>query len=224
MMHQQKSKRILIYFFLLFLFSSINNIQLNQLKFENIENIKVVGLGNENNKILLKNIKNLNLGNIFFINSNKIDNIITSNSLVEKYEVFKKYPSSLIINIDKTKFLANINDNGKVFLIGSNGKLSNKNYSNSKLPFIFGNPSIKDFLEFKKILDTSSFAYKKIKNLYYFSSKRWDLELKNNVIVKLPQNNVKDSLKLVSEFLVIKDIDDIKIVDVRIKNQIILNE
>ena len=224
MMHQQKSKRILIYFFLLFLFSSINNIQLNQLKFENIENIKVVGLGNENNKILLKNIKNLNLGNIFFINSNKIDNIITSNSLVEKYEVFKKYPSSLIINIDKTKFLANINDNGKVFLIGSNGKLSNKNYSNSKLPFIFGNPSIKDFLEFKKILDTSSFVYKKIKNLYYFSSKRWDLELKNNVIVKLPQNNVKDSLKLVSEFLVIKDIDDIKIVDVRIKNQIILNE
>ena len=224
MMHQQKSKRILIYFFLLFLFRSINNIQLNQLKFENIENIKVVGLGNENNKILLKNIKNLNLGNIFFINSNKIDNIITSNSLVEKYEVFKKYPSSLIINIDKTKFLANINDNGKVFLIGSNGKLSNKNYSNSKLPFIFGNPSIKDFLEFKKILDTSSFAYKKIKNLYYFSSKRWDLELKNNVIVKLPQNNVKDSLKLVSEFLVIKDIDDIKIVDVRIKNQIILNE
>ena len=114
----------------------------------------------------MEEIKSLNLKNIFFVKDKEINEIITSNSLVEKYEVFKKYPSSLIINLEKTKFLAKINSGGKIFVIGSNGKLSKSNISNIQLPFIFGNPNIEEFLEFKKIIDTSLFSYDKIKNLY----------------------------------------------------------
>jgi len=46
-MHQRKSKKILIYFFLLFLVGSINNININNLKFQSIKNINVTGLENE---------------------------------------------------------------------------------------------------------------------------------------------------------------------------------
>jgi len=223
-MHQQKSKKILLYFFLLILVSSINNINLNSLKFKETKDIDVIGLGNYHNSILSDEIKNLNLGNIFFINEKEITDKIDSNSLIEKYEIFKKYPSSLNIDIDKTKFVARINDNGKIFLVGSNGKLSENNFTNNELPFIFGKPSIKEFLDFKNIVNKSKFSYKEIKNLYFFSSKRWDLELNNDIIIKLPENYIKESLHLVFDFLQNKSFVDIRIIDARIKNQIILND
>jgi len=223
-MHQRKGKKILIYFFLFFVVGSIQNIELNNLRFNKIKNINVSGLGNYDDLILLQEIENLNLINIFLIDKNEISKKINLNNLVEKYEIFKRYPSSLDIKIQKTKFLAKINDSGKIFLVGSNGKLSENNFHNNQLPFIFGNPKIQEFLDFKKNIELSKFSYDEIENLYFFPSKRWDLKLKNNIIIKLSKDYVKESLQLAFEFLHNNDFRDIKIIDVRIKNQIILND
>jgi len=222
-MRQRKGKKILIYFFLLFLFGSINNIDFNKLKIQNISDIKVLGLENDNNLILLENIKKLNLDNIFYINDKELKNLINSNTLVESYQIFKRYPSSMDIKIEKTKFLARINNNKKIFLVGSNGKLSENHFYEDQLPFIFGKPEIEEFLNFKRIIDKSKLSYKDIKNLYFFTSKRWDLELNNNIIIKLSNNYIEDSLNLASEFLNNQNFEDIKIIDIRIKDQIILN-
>jgi cell division protein FtsQ len=223
-MHQQKNKKILIYFFLLFLVGSINNININNLKFQNVKNINVNGLENEDNLIISKKIKNLKLDNIYLINKKDINTLIESNNLVEKYFIFKKYPSSLNINIDKTSFLARISKNGKIYDLGSNGKLIENKYSNNQLPFVFGNPEIIEFFNIKKIIDESQIPFEEIESLYFFLSKRWDLELRNNIIIKLPNDNIKESLKLASEFLHNNEFKDIKIIDARIKNQIILND
>ena len=114
-MQQRKSKKILIYFFLLLVVGSINNINLNGLKFQNINNINITGLDIKNKLILFKEIENFNLNNIFLINKIDLKNEIESNTLVENYSIFKRYPSSLDINIKKTKFLAKINKNGQIF-------------------------------------------------------------------------------------------------------------
>ena len=223
-MHQRKGKKILIYFFLLILVGSINNINFSSIKLKEIDNIKILGLGDKDNSILLKEIENLNLENIFLINKEKIVEKINSNSLIEKYEIFKRYPSSLDINIDKTKFLAKLNENDKILIIGSNGKLSKNDSFNNHLPFIFGKPDINEFLYFKEIIDQSNFSYDEVKNLYFYSSKRWDIELNNDIIIKLSKDHPKNSLKFAFEFLHNNDFKDIKIIDARIKNQIILND
>ena len=222
-MHLRKSKKILIYLLLFFLVGSINNIELSKINLSNISKIKISGLGNENNKSLSENIKSLKLGNIFLIKKNKLINLIESNSLVENYDIFKVYPSSLYINIQKTKFLARINHNGINYIVGSNGKLSKNNLYDKNLPFIFGKPRIDEFLRFKKIIDFSKFEYKEIKNLYFFPTGRWDIEFDNNVLIKLSEKNVEQNLELVFEFLNNNNFGDIKIIDVRIENQIILN-
>ena len=67
-MHQRKSKKILIYFFLLVLVGSINNNSINNLKFEKIKNINIFGLDENDQIILLDDLKNLDLKNIFFVN------------------------------------------------------------------------------------------------------------------------------------------------------------
>ena len=218
-MQQRKSKKILIYFFLLLLVGSINNIKLNGLKIQNINNINITGLDIKNKLILLKDIENFNLNNIFLINKIDLKDEIESNTLVENYSIFKRYPSSLDINIEKTQILAKINKNGQIFYIGSNGKFIKNNSFNNEPPFIFGNPEIFEFFKIKEVIDKSKISYTEIKNLYFFPSKRWDLELIDNTIIKLPDDNINLALNLVIEFL-----SDHKFIDARIKNQIIIND
>ena len=223
-MHQQKGKKILIYLFLFLIVGSINNIALTKINFEKIKSIQISGLNQNQNINLLENIKELNIKNIFFLNGKEISKIISSNSLVENYEIFKKYPYALDIKIERTKFLAKINNNGKTFLIGTNGKLSDVKFSDKELPFIFGKPKIDEFIKFTHIINQSKLTLNQVKNLYFFPSKRWDLELKNNVILKLSKDHTKLSLDQAFELINDKNFKDIKVVDARIKNQIILND
>ena len=223
-MRRQKGKKILIYFFLFLIVGSINNKALTRVQFENIKNIQVSGLDEEQNINLLENIENLNLKNIFFLNRNEISKIINSNSLVENYEIIKKYPHSLDIKIKKTNFLAMINNDEKIFLIGSNGKLSDVKFLDKDLPFIFGKPEIDEFIEFSNILEKSKFSLREIKNLYFFPSKRWDLELENNIILKLSKDHVRLSLDQAFKILNDSYFNNIKVIDARVKNQIILND
>ena len=200
-MQQLKSKKILIYFFLLLIVGSINNINFNSLKLQNINNIDITGLDIKNKSILLTEIQNFDLNNIFLIAKMDLANVIESNSLVENYFVFKKYPSSLNIDIEKTQFLAKINKNGQIFFIGSNGKFIKNDSLNNQLPFIFGNPTVKEFFKIREIIDKSKISYSEIKNLYFYPSKRWDLELRDNTIIKLPIDDIDLAINLAIEFL-----------------------
>ena len=225
-MPQRKGKKILIYFFLLLLVGSINNEMINSFKLKKIKNINVLGLGHNDNQVLLYDIIDLKLGNIFFLDKKNINKIINSNTLIHDYEIFKRYPHSIDVNVKRTKFLAKIKYNNKIFLIGSNGKLSPLKHKdkNNYLPFIFGKPEIDQFLKFKRIIDNSKFTYKDIDNLFFFSTERWDIQFKNDLLIKLPSENIKKTLDLVSDFLIENNNNSIKIVDARIKNQIILDD
>ena len=80
------------------------------------------------------------------------------------------------------------------------------------------------FLKFKKIIDKSNFSYTQIKDLYFFPSNRWDLKLKNDILLKLPNNFTYEKLDYLYKFLENYKGENFKIVDARIENQIILNE
>ena len=222
-MQQRKSKKVVVYIFLLILFGSINNINLNESKFKEIQKINIIGLNQEENKILLNEMENLNLENIFLIDAKKIENIFNTNSLIQNYKIFKNYPSTLNIDIKKTEFLARINRDGKLYIIGSNGKFSKNNYSIQNLPFIFGNPEINEFLDLKNSIDKSKISYNQIKKLFFFQSNRWDLQLNNNIIIKLPKDNVIETINYAYDFLKSNTMIENKIIDVRVKNQIIVN-
>ena len=75
-MHQRKSKVVLFYFLLLLIVTSINNINFSKIKLNKVQNINISGLNYFENEKILKDIKNSNLENIFFLNSRKINNII----------------------------------------------------------------------------------------------------------------------------------------------------
>ena len=66
--------------------------------------------------------------------------------------------------------------------------------------------------------------YEQIKNFYFYPSKRWDIELNNEIIIKLSNLNVIKTLNNSYEFLKDENFRDIKIIDARVKNLIIIND
>ena len=65
---------------------------------------------------------------------------------------------------------------------------------------------------------------KKIKNLYFFKSKRWDIETIDNLIVKLPIKKVEQSLNLLTKILNEEEFQNKKLIDLRHSNQVITND
>ena len=134
------------------------------------------------------------------------------------------YPSKLKIIIEKTNLLAITKKENFDYYLGSNGNLIKINDSKKKLPFIFGKTDTKEFLRLKMIIDKSNFDFDSIKNLYFFKSKRWDIELKDGLIIKLPLKQINVSLEILAKILKDEEFKNSKIIDLRQKGQIIKNE
>ena len=222
-MHQKKSKKIFLYIFFLIFLGTVNNYILLNSDFFKIKNFQIFGLNNNNKTELKNNLFHTSEFNIFFVNKNFLNSILNSNSLIETFHVFKIYPSTLNIKVKKTNFIGRLNIDGEIFLVGSNGKLT-KNFvsSNSEeLPFIFGSPDIEKFLNTFSIIKNSEFEYENIKNIFFYKSGRIDLEMKNNILLKLPINNLNYVLSNIFQLLS-NDQFKRKIIDARVPNQIIL--
>ena len=222
-MHQLISKKIVIYLCLFFLLVTLNNSSIIDLSLPKIEKIRISGFNLDQNKEVKDIIKNLRSKNIFFINQFEIKKKFFSENVIEELSIFKNYPSTLIIDIKKTQLLALTNKDGEDYFIGKNGKFIKKNESIYKLPYIFGDLNISEFLEFKKNIDKSNFDFKQISNLYYYKSKRWDIETSDGYLIKLPRENVSEILNLFVRLSKEKNFNDKRMIDFRQKEQIILN-
>lgn len=221
MMHQQRSKKFSIYLLFFCLFGSVNNQELIKVFNLKITNVAITGLKIEENLDLKKNILNLNLKNLYTIDREYLKDEIDKNLLVEDFFIFKNYPSTLILSVSKTRFLAKIKKNGKTFLVGSNGKLIPSYLVNENIPMIFGNPEINEILNFMSLIEKSNTKLDEIKNLFYFKSGRWDIETKNNIIIKLPLGNFLKELNNIHLISKNENFQKKNIIDMRIKNQII---
>ena len=222
-MPQQKSRKILLYLFLFLIIGTLNNKNLNNIDLTKISKINVIGLDEKNNLELIKNLNFTRIDNLFFLDKEKIKKIISSNTLIEKYSVFKKYPSTLNIEINKTEFLAQLEKDGNIFFLGSNGKFIKASNIKKDIPFIFGSFKRKKFFELRKAIDETNFDYKEIENLFFFKSGRWDIQTYSGILIKLPKKNLKDSLDLSFSILNDNRFEKIKILDIRQSNQVIIN-
>ena len=222
-MLQKKSKKIFIYLFFFIFLGTINNHTIfNSYPFK-IKNFQILGLENNYKTELENNLLNRTKFNIFFANKDYLKSILNSNTLIETFQVFKIYPSSLNIKIKKTNFLARLNINGDIFLIGSNGKFT-KDYflsDSEKLPFIFGNPKVEEFLKIFFLINKSDFKYENIKNFFFYKSGRIDLELKDNILIKLPLDDLENILEKIFQLISNNRLNK-TIIDARVPNQIIL--
>ena len=226
-MHQLINKnKIYFYLTLLILLTSITNensskIFKNYFKVNNI--IIETPLPKIKSKIFL-NTKYLLTKNIFFINKKELTNSIKKLNFLEEIHIKKKFPSTLIIKASVTNLLAETYRDQEKYFLGSNKEfIESKHIENNKnLPTIFGNFEISDYFDIKSKIDKHNFNGVQILKFYFHKNKRWDLHFQNNIVIKLPNKNIKDTLNTFEKFKKFNDIKPNTVIDLRIPNRIII--
>tara|TARA_B110000971_G_C19874078_1_gene437587 strand:- start:110 stop:784 length:675 start_codon:yes stop_codon:yes gene_type:complete len=223
-MHQlvDKKNKIIIYLLLLFILSTTSGKFLeNQNSYSSsVNQINIEGLSSAENSKILNELSNLYYKNILLIGKEEIQRVINKHNIIEEYSIKKIYPSTININIKPTKFVARLSNNYQ--LVGANGKLIEDKENSEILPYIFGEFNYQDFLNFKKNITQSKFVFTKFKTLYFFPSNRWDILTNDNILIKLPQNNLSESLDLAHKIISSNDFKNKNIIDLRVKKHLII--
>ena len=222
---KNRTKLIFFYIFLLAMLSSTNNINFKNLKnFFEVKLININGIENLNKTKLIDKLGIFKKKNIFFINKNILNNILKDINYVDSYSVSKVYPSQINIFLKKTEFVGITYIQGTKYLIGLNGKIiieKNHKYKNN-LPVIFGEFSPQNYIEILNKLKNNKFDIKNILEFYYYKNERWDLTLKNNIKIKLPNHGVDSALKI-AKLYIDQTNHEKKIIDLRVANQVIIS-
>ena len=215
-------KRLVIAITLLILLTTINlHPKITISKF----NLKKINI--ENNFLLSKkDIKKLLIPiydtNLIILRNKEIENLLTKNSLIESFNIKKKYPNALKIKIFEKKPIAILQNKKKKFYLSEKIDLIEfkdlPDYQN--LPYVFGNKD--EFEIFYNNLIEINFPFNQIKKYTLYETNRWDLLTKNNNMIKLPSKNYMESLKNYLNLQNKNDFKKYKIFDYRINNQLIL--
>ena len=219
--------KIYFYIALLLILLSIHN--LNSINFlNNFFKIKKIHLISDIEKNLSEEIvaslNNFYNFNIFSINSSEIHQILDDYNFIDEYKIRKEYPSVIKIELKQTKILAYFFEDSEKILIGENKKkIRNNEIDLDNLPFIVGKVNINEFFVLKKKLIENGFELNDFDTFYFFKSKRWDLSYKDKIIVKLPIKDIDFSLTLFRGMLENSSIQGVKVIDLRIKNSIIIS-
>jgi len=223
-MHQSidKKNKIIIYVLLLFILSTTNGNFLEKQKSysSTINEINIEGLSITDNSKIYNQLNNLFYKNILLVGKEEISEVIKKYNIIEVYNAKKIYPSTINISIKPTIFVARLSGNDQ--LVGANGKLIEDRENNEILPYIFGEFNSQEFLNFKKNIALSNFTFTKFKTLYFFPSNRWDILTNDDILIKLPQDNISASLKLAYQILTSNDFKNKNLIDLRMNNILII--
>lgn len=193
---------------------SINNFKVQEIKLENNKIIKEQELMNDLSFLLNQNL--------VFLNSYEIKKKIKKQNFIKSLEIKKIYPNKLIIKIEEKEPIGILINKKDKFFLGKSFELITyteiPRYKN--LPTINGDN--KNFKIFFNNLKKINFPLEIIESYYYFDTKRWDLEINNKKIIKLPSKNYIQSLKNFKEIRNKKIFEKYKIFDYRLGNQLIL--
>ena len=189
--------------------------------------VNINGLNNINEDEILNFIKPYEGSSIFLIPIKKIANKISQNNWVKSINIQSNYKDTIEINIDESKpigiyttgiqnilfsddlkILENIANNEKRFsaLI----KFEGKNSLHESIKLIDSFPD--DFIQY-------------VDKAFLINQRRWDLELKNNILLKLPENNIKEALENYKKIYINfsnEELIEIESIDLRMKKKIIL--
>ena len=218
-----KKKKIFCYFFLFFLLTTFNNLSLIKSSKFNLVNIYIKGIDKDIEAKILNELKSLYSQNIFFFKNDLIKEKIEDFNFKENYNIKKIYPDTIEISIEKTKFLAEIKLENTNLFIGSNGKIIKHYIGGNKLPKIYGKLNIDDFLDFRNILVESKFDVSTILEYKIYPSGRWDIKIKDNLLIKFPNKNLLASLNILSKILKNENFEGNNVIDLRNSNYLIIS-
>jgi cell division septal protein FtsQ len=220
----KRSIKLYFLIFLFFIFSTYNT-KYTKDSFSIFFPIKIISIENNfatNLSELKSDLNFLKNTSLLFLNKESFLTIINKHNFISNIQLKKKYPNTLkVIITEKVPVATQIIDRKKFYITRENEKIRFIDLAIYKnLPSIFG--KYKSFNIIYNNLKKNNFKMNEIKAFYYFDVGRWDIALKNEKIIKLPERNYLELLPKINLMLNNNDFSKYKVFDFRIKNQLIL--
>ena len=178
-----KKKKIYFYIFFLILLSTPLNLKYNSFIKEifKIKNIKVIP-----NELVFEEVYNLLNQNIFKLDNSNLKNLLNKYTYLKSIEIKKIYPDTLEVLITKSSPIAIIDNQITFTYLGDNGKVFKDNIEYNSIPILKGELDIDDAIVVLNLLDKSLYKLEDIKEIIFFPTKRINIILKDNKILKFP--------------------------------------
>ena len=187
-----------------------------------LQNISITGDNNLKKEDILNIINDKEYKTIFDVNLFKIHNNLLLNEWIETVKIERTLPSSIKIQIIEKKPVAIWQTKLGNKLITKDGSIiSNVNATTFKnrLPIIIGEGANKNAFLILQILRKNPNLYNNVWSISYINKRRWNVHLKQGVIVLLPKKQIHAAWTKI-DFLQRKyKILDIGLTEIDIRNQ-----
>lgn len=145
---------------------------------------------------------------------------------VKNVTVARRLPDTIVVTLQERKPAALWQYKQKLSLIDAEGHvLSEQNLDRFRnLPLVVGEYAAHDVTALLGLLQAEPEIAGDLAAAVRIGNRRWDLRLKNGVIVKLPENNVELALRRLAEFRKSGDLmtRDIRNIDMRIDGKLVV--
>ena len=180
-----------------------------------VKNIKIIP-----NELVFEEVHNLLNQNIFKLNNSSLKNFLNKHNYIKSIEIKKIYPDTLEVLIKKSSPIAIIDDQITFSYLGDNGKVFKDNKEYNSIPILKGEIDIADAFVVLNLLDKSLYKLEDIKEIIFFPTKRINIILNDNKILKFP---IHIDLKYINKtYNFLKKIETEKqVIDFRILGRII---
>ena len=232
MMLQQIAKYINILFLLLlissiamFLVFNFNPKLLNN--FFKIKDIKIIGT-EKTNPYELKRILSPSLSNLITFDKDSAKSLLEEVGWVKRASIKKIYPNTLSINIIESEPFAIFYQDQDILLIDIDGQIISPNPDINKFENLMSVRGENAENKLSEIIKEISISFpgvrNKINSLEFVDKRRWNLFLSDNLLVKLPDTEISQSLKNLKQLFDDNQILDSNIieVDLRIKGRAVI--
>ena len=164
---------------------------------------------------------------IFLIPIKEISKNLHQNKWIKDFTIKNDYKNTINVNIVESIPIGIYFNGEDSFLFDNNGKIIDLVDSNYNLYFDLimfeGNNSL---LNANTLLNSLPLLFRnEIKKAIFINNRRWDVQLRNGINIKLSENNVLDSFNNYDKFyknVSNQELTEIEMIDLRIPKQIIL--
>ena len=187
-----------------------------------IKNVIIEGSEKSNISEIENNVTEFK-GNLIGLNFNSIKEIVESSEWVKRASIKKVLPSTLKINVTENDPYAIYFQEGKSFLIDLDGSIIteiNLNNYEDDLLFVRGENS-PELLE--QLIRDISIVFPKLTQILeeveFIEKRRWNLKLNNKLLVKLPDENIQQSLKNLKQLFEEQEVMESNIIEIDLRIQ-----
>ena len=189
--------------------------------------VNINGLNNINEDEILNLINPYKGSSIFLIPIKKIAKKISQNNWVKSINIKSNYKDTIIINIDESKPLGIYNTGIQNILFSDELKiLDNIAINEKRFSALIKFEGKNSIYESTKLVDSLPDDFIEfVDKALLINKRRWNLKLKNSILLKLPENNIKEALENYKKIYINfsdEELIDIETIDLRMKQKIIL--